>query len=607
MQSLYTQILASTSELGCVTVEQMISKSGVNIREPLIQKGYAVDKLTDRQIAILFTALVDIIVVVSDDNFYLATMSFEKLNSLYTSGRLIPNKHEKDFTESYQVIVRNTQDIINKYLARSTFHLVKLNMVDSCKDYSFLSSVSGMKPYPKLVAERVYSLSTLANWHQTLSCELLRGCKRIITKDDNIVVCQNFMPSVKSIPTSGCILTKTTDNELLRLKLWDIKEVEDFYSSPIIEKLTKGVMSYKGVNITLNRDILEQYYGKVLFTELESIGVRMRYCLEELYRFDSCDIVPAYFIAKYNLNVKCDTRYKLQEYLIESLSNEKPTKQNPNVIHARCLVPYNVISNNHKSFYRSINLSHLDEDLIEVTDLTTVLPQIYNYYAISESLGYNVVSIKEHSVDLALKSGKIEFERQFGKIYKFSALAVIKCDKGVRIEEVIKGHTTYSIGLNLQQNLCNNMLCGYIDNFESYSKRIREVCTANYLINPTDDMIKYIFTNSVAKTAYKPYQLKFHRMVECLINFLDVLTSEDTADKALKEALMNVFVSKAYADWKRIKKSAPNFDGFAIQEEVDGSYIVTRCAKYKVMNNTLSSKVSILYNEQEIGVKMFKG
>ena len=154
--------------------------------------------------------------------------------------------------------------------------------------------------------------------------------------------------------------------------------------------------------------------------------------------------------------------------------------------------------------------------------------RLYRYYSMNESFGYVHVDIYASSRDEALAKGVQEFNRQFGSgLHSYYFLL-----SDTEIPPVNRG---YNISICDQRELCQAVMYGYVTNFKGYADRIRQIAQANRLAIPTDEHIKYLFANKLARRYKKAYEVKLIDCSIALIELLGVLTTQETADKALSE------------------------------------------------------------------------
>ena len=599
MQKIYKQIMENYNKDKLLTVEDLIKSNSYlfdQIKIKLTQEGYNIKGLSDKQIAVLFFALVDILFIVKDDKFYLATMCESSIKELFNLGRVVPRKDEDSYySRTKSVLSANTKENINEYLAKGKFHFIKLVDIASARDTFFLCSLYGMKPYPDLKSEKVYTLSCMSDFHNNLYNKLLSECYKITTENETFV-CQSYMYNIRSLVTSGKLVTKTADNLVTEILLWKIKSFEVFSENDIIQKLLRGVCTFDGVKITLNRDILQAYYGADLYSKLESEGVRRRYCLEELISLGNKSKDVNYYLSKYGLKSECKDIYSLRDELKSMLKTDKV--YNSGMIHARILDSKESILNGHKQLYKTINLSKVkDHKFEEVSDIKTVLPKVYTYSAISDKFGYASVEINTTSTELAMKYGERLFRRQFGEPIKFCGLQA-----GV---ELIKGFPLLALGIEEQHILYKSVKRSYTD-FESYQDIIYKICRRNKITWCTDDYIKFLFINKLAEKETDSSNLKFYDLVYSLLQFLHSIKSAKLAHTKLIEEYSKIAIRRARLEFKHINEILPSTQGYFVQETKDGKFIKTDYARFKILDNKLSTNVDIYFHDEFICKKRFK-
>lgn len=598
MDSLYKQLCDKTKdEKGMIPVEQLVSKAGLTseVNNKLISLGLNAQSLGQRGQAILFTALNDIVAIYKGDSFYFATLCVEKLQELLNLGLLLPSEGSKDLSGVDRLVRANTVETINTYLAQGKFHFIKLNMYEKCKTSCSLFTVTGMNPYPDLISETVYSLSNMANWHNTLYNNLVKGCYKLTTSYGS-ELCQCYLSSTMSLATSDILLTKDLNNNMIEIPLHQIKDFEPYNPDGFVMKLYKGVVSYDGLMITLNRNILEQYYGeKLVNSKLESKSVRYRYCLEELlsrgYKFS-----VAYYINKYQIEIyDADDIYDLADKLKALVKRE----DDKGIINARVLTSASQIAAGHKSYYCKINLDKLGNHEIKVVeDVSSVLPKEYDYYGISPSLGYNKVTIKATSDNLAQKYGETEFERQFGKDSRFVTLA----NKGV----VIKGIRPYKMSINIQRRLCQNIMYGYKANYDGYKKVLLQILSENGINTYSDEAIKLVYINGLARKYRQCQEVKLIDVIDDLLKFMELLQDTGALSKKLTELETQIAYKNCQKEYNGIVEALPELKGYKTDDTPDGRYVVTLWGRYKVTKSGIGKTVELLYNEKKLGNKILK-
>ena len=92
MLSLYNQILGSCPVDKCITIDELIISSGFayTVRQKLLAEGYNTSQLYDRQCALLFALLTDVVYISTRTDFYIATMNTNSISELHNIGSLAP-------------------------------------------------------------------------------------------------------------------------------------------------------------------------------------------------------------------------------------------------------------------------------------------------------------------------------------------------------------------------------------------------------------------------------------------------------------------------------------------------------------------------------------
>lgn len=481
-------------------------------------------KCSADQESTLFFSLVDIVVVVDkNDNFYFATMCEQKLLELKNLGRLLPKNGETDYSKVSSLVSLNTLDTINEYLGKTKFHFIKLNRL---KCNSFFCNITSMNPYPRLKDCRLYSVDCMQKVYENMCSLLLRGMYVI-----NNIVCTTspIATSYKNINT--CVMdcrlnVKTIDGLFEEFYLWNIICISNFYQTKTVGNLLSGVCKYKNQYFTLNREILERFYGST-YLEFESQGVRERYCLEDLYDITSTADLR-YYISKYKFYrdkeiCSCKNIFDLRE-LLRSRMIELPKYDN--CINARILITPGVLWGKHTSYYHRFSVN---TEFESVQDIDSVMPQVYKVSGVS-SLGYYFVEVKATSWGTAESLGKKEFIRQFGSLYKDKVLGV---QRGNEIEE--HKHKVYQISIDTQRKICELMRWGYIKQYDDYSRCIRSILsTQGICYDISDDMLKLLLVNNIAKQAGKCQNVSLEIVgteLETFIHFLTTHSEEDVIKK----------------------------------------------------------------------------
>lgn len=591
MQNIYNQIMCENKNRGLTPVEDLLGDSRYVVEQKLNQLGFITKGLSVKQIATLFFALVDILFIVKDDSFYLVTMSEDKLKDLMNQGRLLPRKDDTNYNKTSSIIYGNNCAIINKFLSEGKFHFIKLVPAEGCECKSFFCTLSTMNPYPTLDNEKVYTLTDVNTWYKDIVTNLVRGTCKI----NNTYIASSYMSRLNNTSTCGLVFFTNNEGDLSSLPIWKIKRIEPYTDNDNLNKLLSGVCQCKDEKVTMNRQILEEYYGSELYQRLESKNVRYKYCLEELLVCSKMHDVW-YYKCKYGITERFNSINELESFLVE---NTKLGDSYDSVhCNARKLCPSGQIGDGKKSFYMKVKLD--SKDLIELKDYSSIMPKLYTYYAISNMYGYRGVDIKSTSDDLAIKKGKEEFERQFGnnKNLNTGCLALLKEGK------LIRGKQPYNFNIDTQRALCQNIMYGYKKNYQGYVKYIRDLykCT-NLSVFPSDELIQFLYINNLAIKYKNGADVILVDVIKYLLDFFDLLSDKDKATDKLHDAWRVLAYKQCKKEYKRIVDSYPNLKDYLIEDTPDGEYIVTEFGRYKVLKDGIAKTVSLRYRGVELGNK----
>ena len=591
MQDIYNQIMYENKNRGLTPVEDLIGDKKALIEQRLNQLGYETKGLSVKKLATLFFALVDILFIVKDDSFYLVTLSEFKLRELHSQGRLLPRRDENNFNKTSSIIYSNTIAVINKYLAQGKFHFIKLVPLDGCEYKSFYCQLSTMNPYPSLDKEEVYTLTDVNTWYKEIVQKLTRGTCII----NDTYVGSTYMKSMNNTCTGGVVFFKNNEGDIANIPIWKIKKIEPYAENSTLQKLLSGVCIYKNEKITMNRDILEEYYGAELYQRLESKNLRYKYCLEEMLVCKKVNDVW-YYKSKYGIEEQFETVHELRKFLVNNTkigSGEYDSKH----CHARKLCPPGQIGEGKKNFYMTVKLN--DQDIIEMPNYNEIMPKQYAYYAVNNTFGYNCVYVMATSENTAVSKGKAEFERQFGTDNTGCVALVL-----VNECKLLKGKHVYKFNIDTQRALCQNIMYGYVDNYQGYVKYIRELykCT-NLKVFPSDELIQFLYINKLA-TKYKyGADVIFIDVMLYLLDFFELLSSEELAKEKLHEAWSVLALKQCKREYKKILEAYPNLNDYLIEDTPKGQFIVTEFGRYKVTKNGIAKTVSLRYRGVELGSK----
>lgn len=463
MLNLYNQMLINSR--GINTVEDLTKSYKVNIENYLVSKGYSINGLSDRAKSILFVALVDILVVRNNDKFYFVTLNPEMIKDNCLNEIPVTNK-----------LIR--LDVYN-----ASVLLLKASVLDT---------------YTDLVNSTIYSLSQVVNWHNELISYLNNGLCKVKVRG-TWFTCQNCYTKLRNLPTSCKLLTENINGSIMELPLLDITDYKPYEDCSLVSDLYKGIVNINGKMVTLNREILENYYGvDLLYTKLENIVMRYEYCLEELLSV-GYNLPLSYYLNKYNLSFSdCKDTTDLQRILTDLVSKRKC--YNDSIVYARVL--------NSKDYYYKIDLSNLGNYNFSKVDLDT---KSYRYYAIC-NYGFVYVNINAESASLAMDYGEQKLKEQLRVDFRFCTLK--------KDNTVIRG---YLLDNDMLYELYDSIKLGYIEGFDKYSEIIYKILDMNNIFNYSDSTIKLEFINNLAKRYGQESNLNIYGVVDVFMNFCDML------------------------------------------------------------------------------------
>lgn len=601
MQSLYQRVLAKSTDLK--TVDNLVSSSGLlnEITDALNKAGYWTQNLSMRQKSILFAALCDVIVVVRDKDYYLATFNCDKVVELMRAGRIIPGVDERDLSGAERVMRNNTREIVNQFLQQGKFHLIKLSVYERSRTSFSLFSVSSMNPYPNLGVERVYSMRKLAAWHETLYNELVKGCYKLKMLDGHEELCQSYLSLTRSVSSGGLLVTHDLNGQVKELPVWDVVSYEAYSPDDFVMQLYRGVVKYDGHDITLNRGILNKYYGEALVnSKLESKGARARFCLEDVLSVSSQRKQPDEYAKRYGLFEEvghCETMYELECKLRSMVSKEKPFDSH--IINARVLASPKAILAGHVSYYIKINTSRLSRHTISTVDnIIDVMPKVYRYFGVSNEGGYAGVSVNAVSDGTAAKYGAVAYKNRFGVEPKLVSLSC--CGKMVR------GSAELRFDIADQRRILMSIQKGYRQNYPEYSRLIIRVLRGNGLFQCNDEMLQLIFVNGLAKKVPDAGKLMLVDVVTAIVDFAGVLSNMELLGKKLFEAKCFTSYLSVKKEFKILSARFPDFTGYHVMEVPDGKIIVTEFGKYKIGKQGINKTVTLMYRGEELARKQIR-
>lgn len=530
------------------------------MRERLMQEGFDVSNCSDDYVCKLYNLLSDICYIVNekDNSWYLATMSMPKLFELRRSLRI----DGSDISISIQDV--------NNAIRDKKFCLVKLTQFDETRFRGFFAVADKPKKRPSLVNCRVITLQDIkTTFDKVLNC-FRNGSVEING--------EQYISYVKGTPTSGELLLMDKNSEMVAVPLYSIKTVSNCRLSGNAGKLVRGVYEYKGIKVTLNRDILEKYYGEqLLYSKLESKGVRYRYCYFDILIHG--DMQSAYYYkSKYGIEENFSNISELLRIVKKGMTSVSEKCIARRLCSASSLLRKD---GGKPSFYVTIPENAVLKEVSSNLEL-------YKIYAVNSNGGY--VSCVCYGVDI--------------KSAKTNAMSTITHDYGgtTEIVTVVKDGNVLE-GLQFLSNMQNNVLksiaqllkYSYTDYFRDYSERIKLVAKNNGINGISDEHIKFLFVNNLAKKYRQPNKLEYHVVIKYLLRFFDLLYKGEADDK-LKKVLRRVCLENLKKVFKNLK----------VEDVPESGY---RC-KYGIIyakDGKLSKMVDLYYDDFFVGKSVISG
>lgn len=574
LRELMNLIIANNKDRCIKTCSELLENSEyvVLVRQYLAHLGFNISKMSFDEIAIVFFGIQDTLIIVKDDNYYFATLGASVVDTLRIEGRLLP-KDEEDlsFDKTFKLIQGQTFESINKYLESGKFKLIRLTQEITCSHTNFICRASIMNPYPDLKGCKVYSLTELSVKFNHLVNTLVSGVLTINTVDGDVIgTCLPSFTDGKRLNytcTSCNIYCKSLDRSLIEIPFWKVSNYSIYEPNEIIAHLLTGIYRVKkksdeksnGTLITMSREILRKFYGD-RYLKLESLGVRQRYAYEDMLSIGFKPYDVSFFFKNYYFYSEAEMRgisnyNELREYLKNAVSKTNSSQYN-GCVHPRILGSYSSILSGHAPFY--MTLKNFDDYIFEKVNPDDVLPKLYYISGLTKNEGYKVVQVESSFESGAEELGKKEIIRQCGDVIKIVSVYCVKSNT------YLKGKSVYSFGSDCQRKLLESLkLQGYSKGFGLYAPKIREICLSeNITYNVSDDTIKYLFVNNLARKSSNVNSLSLPVMSECLVEFLD-LFKQNKVDSALKEELSKIAKSKlkkVYIDISKMIDSGKSLD-----------------------------------------------
>lgn len=478
--------------------------------------------LTQNQVEKFNKLVSDICYVIRPNgSWYLATSCEDKLLELQRLQRVM----------SVDKGVKLTNQSINEFLEQGKIKYVKLEQPLETQYRTFFCHVKVPRKYSRLINERVVTISEI----KVLFDYILNTAKKGMFSINGVPYSQYK----KGLTTSGGIICSDINGELTEVSLLNIDTIKPYVSQKNAEELLTSVCTYKKYNVTLNTEILLNYYGSRYLSELESKGVRYRYCYYDiLMNGDSKS--DYYYKSKFGIK---EDFHGLSELL--TIVKSGMSKERKGCV-ARRLVPINQILTGKVSLYVTIPK---DAVLGVVNN-----PSAFSIYYISNDYGYSRIDVVAVDVATAKAKAKVEFAKLYLK--NFEVLSITQGDN------ILSGYKPLK-NMPYQQlyDIYQSVAFSYTEGFDSYRDRLLRLASDNGISCINDLHIKYLFINTLAKKERYSYKVQFVLFLKVLCWFFELAQDELQLDTKLKKCLRPLALAKITADYKDLvtgKKSANN-------------------------------------------------
>lgn len=521
------------------------------MRNTLTQAGFDVSGCSDDYVSKLYKLLFNICYIVNDktDSWYLATMSMPLLNELRRELRI-----DKDADVEISI-----SDVKNAIHDRK-FCIIKLTQHDTTRFRGFLAIANKPKRRPSLENCRVIPLQEIKCVYDNLLQHFRVGSVEINGKV--------YLSYIGGIPTSGELLLTDVNNEKVLVPLFNIKTVKSHVTNENISKLLTGVYEYNGIKVTLNRDILEKYYGEhKLYSKLESKGVRYRYCYFDILMHGDLQS-NYYYKSKYGITEKFSNINELLKIVKNGMSGGSER------CIARRLCSVSSLLRNSKnkpSFYVTI------PDNAVLVKVASNL-ELYTFYIVSNEFGYTHCT--SYGTDISTAKQKLKAE--YGG--NFEVVTVIKDGKIIEGLQVLS-----NIDNKLLRDIAQLIKYSYVECFNEYSRKIKLLAENNGIKGVTDEHIKFLLVNNIAKKYRYSSGLEYSFIIKSLLKFFELFIN-GVADSKLNQVLRKVCLGG-------LKKV---FRSLNVSDVPESGY---RC-KYGIIyvkDGKLSKMVELYYDNLYIG------
>lgn len=493
----------------------------------------------------------------STGKWYMATLCMDMLRK-YDKSYVDLNGMGVSFEEVQTAIYDNM------------FVLLRLEQQDCLRMRSFFASVYKPSKRTSLKDSDVYTVTEMKYAFDKV-LQILRTSPVEIDGTKYIEYCGG-------IATSGEILLRTETAEVRSIPLFSINNVRPCHVSDNINKLLNGVCKYKNKKVTLNREILCKYYGEgFLFSKLESKGVRYRYCYYDIL-INGGKNGLRYYKQRYGI----EEDFKSITELLGILRNNMSSISDKCVARQLCSVSSLTGKGNKPSFYITIPEDAVLEEY--VSDLST-----YRVYFANSNYGYGELTCFAVDINGAKSKAKSKLDRLYGG--KSVVLSIMSGGKLLEGKEPL-----IYINNKLLRDTAQTILYGYTEYFNDYADKIRALAELNGIRGVTDNHIKFLLVNPLAKKYRYSGDVEFQVFIKYLVIFFSYFTG-GTAEKKLNDILRSLCLSRLKAEYK-------NLDASTIPD--GGTYKCAYGIIYK-KDGKLSKMVDLYYDDVFIGKSVISG
>lgn len=605
----------SSGSRGLVTCEELVSRS-CSWREVislLKETGFETLGVRKDVLATLFFSMYGCVYVVKDEeNARLVTSSSVVLNGFVDSGVIVA-REDDDVLLSKTLNTIKLQRIknINTRLENGLIKSVELKPASElefrCTVKGAVLDISSCKCYPISVVNKHYHnvLSDLV--HEDNYIELISG---------RTMMCR-IKEDMNRTATYPYFRGTTLNGVSCRVPIFGIRSVSYGESSTSKERLLeKGVYRIElrngaHVNATNNMDMVRQFYGND-YLKYETLGGRCSLALSEINRtLRFSDL--AYYINKYRLHDSVFDDVRSMDDLIKVLSIHKKSLS---VDKSKLLVRVLIDSDDIKEMGYTFTINKNEIVGFRGVSIGSITPSMYRYSTISDTHGYVSMDIKADSFDGALAVGKREYEKRYGSNCSCVGLYSYSTNK------TIFGIEEYSIPFRMASMLHKAIVSSdYVRGYSEYSLYIRKIALLNKMDFITDDAIKLIFINQLAKECRSTEKVTLSLMLKHLLNFMSIcsngqISMEREIDKCRLMSLERK-VKHEYLmlreEFNNIKESDFNItsivnrfsEKYVVRQESNTTYkVMSGIGAYVIVNVnnriSLSTRVGIIRNGMEM-------